>query len=57
MNNMVNPQDKSGDVGWIVDEDEETEFWMKDLDELQRMQMSPQIDELKDNIWDSKESG
>jgi hypothetical protein len=34
MNNMVNPQDKSGDVGWIVDEDEETEFWMKDLDEL-----------------------
>ena len=34
MNNMVSPQDKSGDVGWIVDEDEETEFWMKDLDEL-----------------------
>ena len=34
MNNMVNPQDKSGDVGWIVDKDEETEFWMKDLDEL-----------------------
>ena len=34
MNNMVNLQDKSGDVGWIVDKDKETEFWMKDLDEL-----------------------
>ena len=34
MNNMVSPQDKSGDVGWIVDEDKEMEFWMKDLDEL-----------------------
>ena len=34
MNNMVKPQDKSGDVSWIVDKDKETEFWMKDLDEL-----------------------
>ena len=57
MNNMVNLQDKSGDVSWIVDEDKEMEFWMKDLDELQQMQMSLQVDELKDNIWDSKESG
>ena len=34
MNNMVNPQDKSGDVSWIVDEDKETEFWMKDLNKI-----------------------
>jgi len=34
MNNIPQAQGKSGDVGWIVDEDEETEFWMRDLDKL-----------------------
>ena len=40
MNNMVNLQNipqvqgKSRDAGWIVDEDKEMEFWMKDLDKL-----------------------